>query len=96
MFGLIYSDLKVLKKQNFGFGKNNQDLCIRRLGFGSNFFFDGLRGFKFVNSKKIDLIFLNRFNRLLKNDILKFGTFFNLNLQKKILRRIDFLKFNRS
>lgn len=96
MFSLIYRDLRVLKKQNFGFGKNNQELGSRRLGFGSNFFIDGLKKFKFVKSKKIDLIFLNRFNRLLKDDIFRLSSFFNLNLQKKILKRIDFLKFNRS
>jgi len=96
MFNLIYHDLKFLKKENFGFGKTAQRASIRRLGFGFNFLQRNPTEFRFAGFKKIETVFLIRASRLLRNDLLERSFFLNSNLQKKILRNIDFSKFNRS
>ena len=96
MFNLIYHDLKSLKKENFGFGRATSLSSTRRLGFGFNFLQRNPRVFRFVGFKKIETAFLIRVGRLLRNDLLELSSSINSNLQKKILRNIDFSKFNRS
>lgn len=48
MSSLIRTDLRFIKKQNFGFGKTNQLSGMGRLGFGQSLFGSGLGKFKFV------------------------------------------------
>ncbi len=96
MSNIILHNLNKIKNQNLGLGSRLGKNRLVLFGLANNWHISSTASFKFKQRQDIHLFALPRVEKFLKESVLQTPSLFNFGLQKRIARRIEFLKLNRS